>query len=212
MVWRYVWRLARDIVGAGQIMGSKGHHVNKLQITYKKEEDRFHMDAISNGGYTYLFYFRNHPAPKKYLGMGFLLLRARVMTLFGCLSNKFYQARFDNLCMAARFGLNFFRHGKQVLVEDVCKTDSCGLPSGVFQAEVSGENRANAVNQGHSESGSAPEFLASGNLPPCHCVGLLMIPPRRIFCSCVERKLNESKTRRTRPTVAPGLEASCACT
>ena len=33
MVWRYVWRLARDIVGDEQAMEFKGNYTDKLRIT-----------------------------------------------------------------------------------------------------------------------------------------------------------------------------------
>ena len=144
-VWRYMWRLARDIAGDEQTMGFKSHHADKLRITYKDEGDGFQADALSDDGYTYTFYFRNQPAPKKYLDMGFSPLHGRVMALFDCLNDKFHRARFDNLYMSARFGLNSFNHKKHVLVESVCRSGARGLPSEVVQAEVTGKERINAV-------------------------------------------------------------------
>ena len=48
-----------------QTMGFKGNHADKLRITYKKEGDGFQCDALCQDGYTFTFYFRNQPVPKK---------------------------------------------------------------------------------------------------------------------------------------------------
>ena len=90
-VWRYVWRLARDIAGDEQTMGFKGNHADKLRITYKKEGDGFQVDAISDDGYMFTFYFGKHPAPKKYLDMGFSQLHSRVLALYDSLEDKLHQ-------------------------------------------------------------------------------------------------------------------------
>jgi len=50
-----------------QTIGFKGNHQDKQCISYKKEGDGFLAKAISEDGYTYSFYFRNMPAPKKYV-------------------------------------------------------------------------------------------------------------------------------------------------
>ena len=65
--------------------------------------------------------------------------------MFYCPEDNFHVARFDNLYMATRFGLNSFWHKKHMLVKGVCRTDACGVPSGVLQAKVMGKDRINAV-------------------------------------------------------------------
>jgi hypothetical protein len=59
------WDLEKEITGDEQMIGFKGNHQDKQRISYKREGDGFLADAISEDGYTYSFYFRNMPAPKK---------------------------------------------------------------------------------------------------------------------------------------------------
>ena len=60
----------RDLSTYEQTMGFKGQHADKLRITYKKEGDGFQYDCIADNGYTFTFYFRNQPMPKKWLDKG----------------------------------------------------------------------------------------------------------------------------------------------
>ena len=60
----------RDLSTDNQTMGFKGQHSYKLHITYKKEGGGFQCDCISDNSYTFTFYFRNQPAPKKCLDKG----------------------------------------------------------------------------------------------------------------------------------------------
>jgi hypothetical protein len=59
-----------------QTIGFKGHHIDKLRINYKKEGDGFQCDTVCCDGYTYSFFMRNMPAPKKYLDKGLSPLHA----------------------------------------------------------------------------------------------------------------------------------------
>ena len=63
--------------GDEQTMGFKGKHSDKLRISYKKEGDGFQCDCLTDDGYTFTFYFRNQPAPKNYLDLGFSPLHSR---------------------------------------------------------------------------------------------------------------------------------------
>ena len=78
-------------------MGFKEKHIDKLQITYNKEGDSFQCNAICNDGYTFIFYFRNQLAPKKYLDAGVSPLRACIMALFDCFTYEYHMVRFNNL-------------------------------------------------------------------------------------------------------------------
>jgi hypothetical protein len=50
--------------------------ISSSSDTYKREGDGFSTDAISKGRYTYLFYYRNMPAPKKFINKTFSPLHA----------------------------------------------------------------------------------------------------------------------------------------
>ena len=65
------WRMGRDISGDEQTLGFQGQHADKLQITYKAEGDGFQCDALCDSGYSWTFFFRNMPDPKKWIRLGF---------------------------------------------------------------------------------------------------------------------------------------------
>jgi hypothetical protein len=64
------WDVARSFSVDEQTIGFQGYHADKQRITYKKEGDRFLIDALCDEGYMYTFYFCNQPAPKQYLDQG----------------------------------------------------------------------------------------------------------------------------------------------
>ena len=136
IIWRYGWMPKRDLSCDEETIGFQGRHADKLRITYKAEGDGFQCDAICDDGYTYTFFFRNQPAPKKYLDDGFSPLHARVLALYDCLNDDFHQVRFDNLYMAAKFALRSFQHKKHIMVEGVTRVGARGLPQEIMQVEV----------------------------------------------------------------------------
>jgi hypothetical protein len=117
-------------------MGFKGQHADKLRINYKKEGDGFQANCLADDGYTFTFYLRNQPAPKKYIDMGFSPLHSRVMALYDCLLEEYHMIRFDNLYMSAKFCLGSFQHTKKVMVEGVTRTNQRGLPKEVIQHDI----------------------------------------------------------------------------
>jgi hypothetical protein len=120
-----------------QMIGFQGRHVDKLRISYKNEGDGFQCDALCDEGYTYSFYFRNDPAPKKYTKMGLSPLHARVMALFDTMKDKNHRVAMDNLYMSAKFARAAYNHPNQVLIAGVTRKGMCGLPKAVIQEEVS---------------------------------------------------------------------------
>ena len=58
------------------------------------------MNIICSNGYTYSFYFRYQPAPKKYVE-GYVPLHARVRFMIDQLKNKNRCVFMDNLYMSA---------------------------------------------------------------------------------------------------------------
>jgi hypothetical protein len=85
-----------------QTIGFKGHHADKMQISYKKEGDGFQCNAICCNGYTYSFFMRNMPAPKKYLDKGLSPLHACCLFLLDQVKDKFHICGVDNLYTSAR--------------------------------------------------------------------------------------------------------------
>ena len=129
------WLLGRDISCDEQTWGFKGKHKDKLRITYKKEGDGFQCDAICDDGYTFTFFFRNQPAPKKYLDKGLSPLHSRVMGMFDQLDEKFHNCWFDNLYLSAKFAKAAYIHPKKVRISGPTRKAGRGLPSSVLQEE-----------------------------------------------------------------------------
>jgi Transposase IS4/SAP domain len=130
------WEVGEVFSVDEQTIGFQGHHKDKLRITYKAEGDGFQCDALCEGGFTISFYFRNEPAPLKYLSMGMSPLHARVMSLFDCLEDNYHRCSMDNLYMSAKFARNAFNHPNKVLIAGVTRKGLRGLPNCVMQEEV----------------------------------------------------------------------------
>jgi Transposase IS4 len=130
------WDLGEVFSIDEQTIGFQGHHKDKLRITYKAEGDGFQCDALCEGGFTFAFYFRNEPAPTKYLDMGMSPLHSRVMALFDCCTDLYHRCGMDNLYMSAKFAKFSFNHPKKVLIAGVTRKGMRGLPHSVLQEEV----------------------------------------------------------------------------
>ena len=96
------WRMGRDISGDEQTLGFQGQHADKLQITYKAEDDGFQCNALCDSGYTWAFFFRNMPAPKKWIHLGFSPLHSRILGMLDQLEDKNHNCWFDNLYLSDR--------------------------------------------------------------------------------------------------------------
>jgi hypothetical protein len=131
------WSLGETFSIDEQTIGFQGKHQDKLRITYKKEGDGFQCDALCQDGFTYSFYFRNHPAPKKYIDQGLSPLHSRVMALFDCVKFQKHRCGMDNLYMSAKFAKASFNHPHSILVAGVTRKGMRGLPSCVLQEEKS---------------------------------------------------------------------------
>jgi Transposase IS4 len=139
------WVLGRDLAGDEQTIGFQGNHRDKRRITYKAEGDGFQCDAICDKGYTFNFFFRNMPAPKKYLQQGWSPLHARMLSLFDCFQEKNHRVWMDNLYLSAKFAKGCFTHPQQVLLAGVARKSGRGVPECVLQEEVKNKTEARKV-------------------------------------------------------------------
>ena len=130
------WSCSYQIAVDEMTMRFKGHHCDKLRITFKAEGDEFMADALCDDGYFYQIYFRNDPAPKKYLDMGLSPLLARTMTLFDALRDEYHCCGMDNLYNSAAFCRHVYIHKNTVLVHGVTRKWGRGIPNCVLQEEV----------------------------------------------------------------------------
>mmetsp|Transcript_25091 Transcript_25091/g.54722 ORF Transcript_25091/g.54722 Transcript_25091/m.54722 type:complete len:1026 (-) Transcript_25091:83-3160(-) len=132
----YAWLLGENVSCDEETQGFQGNHRDKLRITYKKEGDGFQCDAIAENGYTWTFYFRNQPAPKKYTDMGMSPLHARVLFLFDQLKSEYHSCGLDNLYNSAKFCKFAYLSKNKVKVFGVARKSGRGVPSIVKQDEV----------------------------------------------------------------------------
>ncbi len=145
-------------------IGFQGHCQDKMRIKYKKEGDGFQADCICENGYTYSFYSRNLPAPKKHLQCKCSPLHARVLFLFDQHPCKNVVVGLDNIYISARFCREAFIGKSHVMVHGVCRKEGHGVPSCVLQKEVKkaeqaavrGQTKA-AVLEGDTE---CPDLVA----------------------------------------------------
>ena len=139
------WMCGFEISVDEQTLKFQGHHIDKLRISYKREGDGFQCDALCNDGYTFAFYFRNEPPPKKYTDQGLSPLHARVMALFDKLDATLYRCGMDNLYNSARFCKHAYNHPSKILIHGVARRNGRGIPSSVLQDEVQNRNEQGKV-------------------------------------------------------------------
>mmetsp|Transcript_22737 Transcript_22737/g.34392 ORF Transcript_22737/g.34392 Transcript_22737/m.34392 type:complete len:226 (+) Transcript_22737:1278-1955(+) len=133
------WRLGRDVSCDEQTVGFQGVHKDKLRITYKNGGDGFQCDAICEDGYTWMFYFRNQPAPKKWIDK-LSPLHSRCMAMMEQLDSEYHNIWFDNLYLSARFAKECLNHEKKVRILGSTQKKGRGLPKCVIQEEVTNKS------------------------------------------------------------------------
>ncbi len=143
LVGQEAWDPGPDLAIDEQTIGFQGRHADKRRITYKAEGDGFQCDALCDEGYTFSFYFRNQPAPKKYLLQGLSPLHSRVMSLFDSLRSRFHRVTFEKLYLSAKFCKASWNHPNKVLIAGVTRKGGRGLPPSVLQEEE--QNKAKQV-------------------------------------------------------------------
>jgi len=130
------WSCAMQIAVDEMTMRFKGQHRDKLRITFKAGGDGSMADALCDDGYCYQIYFRNDPAPKRYIDMGLSPLLARTMALFNALRDKHHCCGMDNLYNSAAFCRYAYNHKNRVLVHGVMQKLGRGIPDCILQEEV----------------------------------------------------------------------------
>ena len=142
-ILRHVMRVSKDAIMIGkhisvdeQDIGFQGNHRDKQRISYKRVGDGFLVDALCADGYTYCWFFRNQPAPKKWVEKGLSPLHSRVLSLYSQLpkNTKNYHCKMDNLFMSAKFA-KFAKCSSKVpvLIHGVCRSHNRGLPKCIEQ-------------------------------------------------------------------------------
>ena len=139
------WKCGRAVAVDEMTMRFKGHHKDKLRITYKTEGDGFQADALCDDGYCYQVYMRNDPAPDKYLKQGLSPLHSRTMALFDSLKDEYHHVGMDNLYNSASFCRAAFNHTNKVLCHGVTRKAGRGIPESVLQEEVLNPTAQRAV-------------------------------------------------------------------
>ena len=139
------WDLGKEISADEQTIGFKGNHQDKQRINYEREGDGFLTDAISEDGYTYSFYFRNMPAPKKFINKKFSPLHARILFLFDQLKEGNHVCGLDNLYNSTKFAREAYVGKNSVMVHGVTRKSGRGLPSCVLQEELKNQKEAEKV-------------------------------------------------------------------
>ncbi len=139
------WDVGSHLSGDEQTIGFKGNHADKQRINYKKEGDGFLADAIAEDGYTYTFFLRNMPAPKKYIDMKMSPLHSRVLFMFDQLKEKNCTIGLDNLYISTKFVRQAFVGKNSVMVHSVARKSGRGLPKVVVQEEIKNAKEAEKV-------------------------------------------------------------------
>jgi hypothetical protein len=182
-------------------IGFQGSHKDKRRITYKAEGDGFQCDALCQEGYCYQHYFRNDPAPKKYLNLKLSPLHARVMWLFDSLHDDHHQIGMDNLYNSAAFCRAAFLHFRKVLCHGVVRKGGRGAPRCIIQEEVKDRNKQIAVRgtvkAAHLQGDDVVKCLVASSVydtKPVHYLSMVSVLLEWVV---VEKKVYNVDTQKT---------------
>ena len=182
-------------------IGFQGSHKDKRRITYKAEGDGFQCDALCQEGYCYQHYFRNDPAPRKYLSLKLSPLHARVMSLFDSLYDCHHHIGMDNLYNSAAFCRAAYLHSKKVLCHGVVRKGGRGAPKCIIQEEVKDRNKQIAVRgtvkAAHLQGDDVVKCLLASSVydtKPVHYLSMVSVVLEWVV---VEKKVYNVDTQRT---------------
>jgi hypothetical protein len=182
-------------------IGFQGSHKDKRRITYKAEGDGFQCDALCQEGYCYQHYFRNDPAPKKYVALGLSPLHARVMWLFDSLVDDHHQIGMDNLYNSAAFCRAAFLHFRKVLCHGVVRKGGRGAPKCIIQEEVKDRNKQIAVRgtvkAAHLQGDDVVKCLLASSVYDTKPVHYLSMVSVKLEWVVVEKKVYNVDTQKT---------------
>ena len=114
-------------------MHFKGHHADKIMMTYKAEGDGLQTDTIFRKWYTYQIFMWNDPVPKTYLSKSLYPLDAKVMALFDTTERKYHQWAMDNLYNSAIFFKEDYNQEEKLLTCDVTRKGMRSIPTWIKQ-------------------------------------------------------------------------------
>jgi hypothetical protein len=183
-------------------IGFQGSKKDKRRIAYKAEGDGFQCDALCQKGYCYQHYFRNDPAPKKYVALGLSPLHGRVMWLFDSLLDDHHQIGMDNLYNSAAICRAAFFYLRKVLCHGVVQKGGQGAPKCIIQEEVKYRNKQIAVRgtvkAAHLQGDDVVKCLLASSVydtEPVHY--LSMVVSVRLEWVVVEKKVYNVDTQKT---------------
>ena len=90
----------------------KGHHADRISMTYKSEDYRLQTYNLCQKGYTYQIIMWNNIVSKKHLAKILSPLDASFMDLFDAIDGKHQQCAMDNIYNSAIFFKAAYNSGK----------------------------------------------------------------------------------------------------
>ena len=103
-IWKKAWKLGPNFSVDEQTAGMQGgSKYNTRCGKYIPIGDGIQVDDIADDGFTYSFYWRNEPPPKKWIDMGFCPLHARCLHMFENMEDIGHRCKMDNLYNSVKY-------------------------------------------------------------------------------------------------------------
>ena len=194
--------LGRNLSSDEQDASFQGRHEDKARVTFKRAGDGFLIDAICEDGYTYSFYPRNVPPPKRWVDKGYSPTHSRILFMLESLPDQYYTCGMDNLFISAKFLRGAYTDTKsKTMIHGVCRTSGRGLPECVLQVDLSkdrnkadrmrGETKA-AVLEGDADCPSLVAYSVYDSKP----VHFLSMAADKLVWDRNERSVYDKAQRR----------------
>ena len=135
------WELGSSFACDEQDIAFQGRHKDKQTIKFKKAGDGFLFDSLAEDGFTYSFYPRNAPPPKKWMDEGFSPTHSRVLFMLDQITGHNRVCYMDNLFGAVKLAkAAYSKLRSRIMIHGPCRTEVWrGLPRMIIQKEVTAD-------------------------------------------------------------------------
>ena len=138
--WKQAWEVSKTCSVDEQTCCMQGRSEYKTRCgKYKRIGDGIQADCMADDGYTFDFYFRNEPVDQKWLDLGMSPMHARLLHMFGNLTDIGHEPSMDNLFHSVLFSRMSYSIPQKVKVNGVIRKSNRGVPPCVLQEEKSGK-------------------------------------------------------------------------
>lgn len=139
-IFKEAWVLAQECSVDEQTCRMQGKSEYKTRCgKFKRIGDGIQADCIADDGFTYDFYFRNEPVPKKWTDKGSSPMHGRLLHMFDGFVDSGHRVKMDNLFVSVNLAREAFTLKSRVLIHGVIRKSGRGVDPKVIIEPLTGK-------------------------------------------------------------------------